>query len=269
MKTLPLLTLGLLNGPKDNPRVTTDSALKSKQDYDPSKLYAPFNLSVPVDHFHNDSKYAPHALGRFPLRYWFDASHYTPGGPVILLAAGEVDAAARLPILQKGIVSILSRATNGIGVVLEHRYYGKSFPAADLSIRNLRFLDTQQALADTAYFAQNVKFPGLENLELKPDQTPWIVYGGSYAGSFAVCPPRLRAHLNNPDRRFCEFSTQTYSGAPSVLLEFRPLLSTTGNTLRRFVSSGPVSAWKQRKILSNLSMVSFWTKRRPRHSPAL
>ena len=266
MKTLPLLTLGLLNGPKDDPRVTTDSALKSK-DYDPSKLYAPFNLSVPVDHFHNDSKYAPHALGTFPLRYWFDASHYTPGGPVILLAAGEADAVARLPILTKGIVSILSRATNGIGVVLEHRYYGKSFPVADLSIRNLRFLDTRQALADTAYFARNVNFPGLG--PLKPDQTPWIVYGGSYAGSFAVCTPRLRVHLNNLVRHSCAFFIQTCSGAPSAPLEFRPLLSTIGNTLRRFVSSGPASAWKQRKILSNLSMVSFWTKRRPRHSPAL
>jgi Serine carboxypeptidase S28 len=186
MKTLPLLALGLLNGPKDDPRVTADSALKSKKDYDPSKLYSPFNLSVPIDHFHNDSKYAPHALGTFPLRYWFDSGHYKPGGPVILLAAGETDGVDRLPILQKGIVSILSRATNGIGVVLEHRYYGQSFPVKNLSIRSLRFLDTQQALADTAFFARNVKFPGLETLPLNPDRTPWIVYGGSYAGSFAV-----------------------------------------------------------------------------------
>jgi hypothetical protein len=185
MKAFPLLTLGLLNGPTDDPR-KTDTALKSKKDYDPSKLYVPFNISVPIDHFHNESKYAPHSLGTFPLRYWFDASHYKQGGPVLLLAAGETAGEDRLPILQKGIISILSRATNGLGVILEHRYYGKSFPVADLSVRNLRFLDTQQALADTAYFAQNVKFPGWQNSPLKPDQTPWFVYGGSYAGSFAV-----------------------------------------------------------------------------------
>jgi hypothetical protein len=193
MKALYLLTLGLLNGPKDDPRLTTDSALKSKKDYDPSKLYIPFNLSVPIDHFHNETKYAPHDQGTFPLRYWFDSSHYKPGGPVILLAAGETDGGDRLPILQKGIVSILSRATNGIGVILEHRYYGKSFPVPDLSVHSLRFLDTRQALADTEYFARNVRFPGLEGFPLKPDQAPWIVYGGSYAGSFVVyIPPPFR-----------------------------------------------------------------------------
>lgn len=31
----------------------------------------------------------------------------------------------RLPFLDTGIVDILASATNGLGVVLEHRYYGK------------------------------------------------------------------------------------------------------------------------------------------------
>ena len=30
----------------------------------------------------------------------------------------------RLPFLDTGIVEILARATGGIGIVLEHRYYG-------------------------------------------------------------------------------------------------------------------------------------------------
>lgn len=29
-------------------------------DYDPSLLYPAYNLSVPIDHFHNDSLYEPH-----------------------------------------------------------------------------------------------------------------------------------------------------------------------------------------------------------------
>lgn len=29
-------------------------------DYDPSLLYSAYNLSVPIDHFHNDSLYEPH-----------------------------------------------------------------------------------------------------------------------------------------------------------------------------------------------------------------
>jgi len=31
----------------------------------------------------------------------------------------------RLPFLDTGIVDILTNATRGLGVVLEHRYYGK------------------------------------------------------------------------------------------------------------------------------------------------
>lgn len=94
--------------------------------------------------------------------------------------------AGRLPYLQKGILGQLAQATNGIGVVLEHRYYGTSFPTPDLSTENLRFLTTDQALADTAYFAEHVVFEGLEDCELTAPNVPYIAYGGSYAGAFVV-----------------------------------------------------------------------------------
>jgi hypothetical protein len=119
-------------------------------------------------------------------RYWFDASHYVEGGPVIVLQSGETDADARLPYLQKGIVAQLAQATNGIGVVLEHRYYGESMPTADLSTSNLRFLTTDQALADMAYFAQHVVFAGLEDKNLTAPNVAYFAYGGSYAGAFVA-----------------------------------------------------------------------------------
>lgn len=75
-------------------------------------------------------------------------------------------------------------ATHGIGVVLEHRYYGTSWPVPDLSTENMRFLTTAQALADEAYFAQNVVFEGLEDLDLTAPSVAYIGYGGSYAGAF-------------------------------------------------------------------------------------
>jgi hypothetical protein len=119
-------------------------------------------------------------------RYWYDATYYKPGGPVITLCSGEDPGPDRLPYLQKGIVYQLAKATHGIGVVLEHRYYGTSFPVPDLSVENMRFLTTEQALADTAYFAENIVFEGLEDLKLTASDAPWIVYGGSYAGAFVV-----------------------------------------------------------------------------------
>ena len=157
-----------------------------KRDVDPSTLYPAYNLSVPIDHFHNESMYEPHSSGMFNLRYFFDATYYKPGGPVIVLASGEDEATDRLPYLQKGIAHQLAVATNGIAVVLEHRYYGTSFPTPDLSTENLRFLTTQQALADTAFFARNVVFEGLEDQNLTAPHTAYIAYGGSYAGAFVA-----------------------------------------------------------------------------------
>jgi hypothetical protein len=147
--------------------------------------YAKLTESL-VDHFHNDSRYAPHSNESFNLRFFFDSTHYKPGGPVIVLQSGETDAIGRLPFLQKGIVAIIAEATGGLGVILEHRYYGTSFPVPDLSTENMRFLTTQQALADQAYFQQNVVFPGLEDVDLTAPGTPWIAYGGSYAGAFVA-----------------------------------------------------------------------------------
>lgn len=122
----------------------------------------------------------------FNLTYYFDATYYKPGGPVIVLNGGETSVAGRLPYLQKGIVAQLAQATGGVGVILEHRYYGTSFPTEDLSTESLRFLTTEQALADQAYFSQNIVFPGLEDLNLTAPGTAHIAYGGSYAGAFVA-----------------------------------------------------------------------------------
>jgi hypothetical protein len=151
---------------------------------DAAPTYPAYNISVPIDHFHNDSKYEPHSDGFYNLRYWFDATYYKPGGPVIVLASGETSGTGRLPFIQKGVVAQIANATNGISVVLEHRYYGASWPVPDLSTENMRFLTTDQALADTAYFAQNIVFPGLEQYDLTSNSTAYIAYGGSYAGAF-------------------------------------------------------------------------------------
>ncbi|GAA5893938.1 hypothetical protein JCM6882_003133 [Rhodosporidiobolus microsporus] len=125
----------------------------------------------------------PHPNATFKQRYWFDAQFYKPGGPVILLDAGETSGKNRIPFLEKGILRILAEATGGIGVVFEHRYYGESFPVANLTTDSLRYLTTLQSLYDQVHFARNIVFPGLEHLNLTAPDTPYIVYGGSYAGA--------------------------------------------------------------------------------------
>lgn len=137
-------------------------------------------FTQPIDHFSNSSD-------TFKQRYWINTRHYTPGsgGPVIVLDGGETSGEDRIPFLDTGIVEILARATGGVGIVLEHRYYGKSVPVPDLSTDNLRWLNNDQAAADSARFMANVTFPGI-NEDLTAPNTPWIYYGGSYAGARAA-----------------------------------------------------------------------------------
>ncbi|KAF4617719.1 hypothetical protein D9613_006175 [Agrocybe pediades] len=135
----------------------------------------------PLDHFDKNSKET------FHQRYWVSTRHYKPrkGAPVIVLDGGETNGEDRLPFLDTGIVEILARATGGVGVVLEHRYYGASIPVSNFSTDALRFLDNEQSAADSANFMKNVKFNGIDE-DLTAPGTPWIYYGGSYAGARAA-----------------------------------------------------------------------------------
>ncbi|KAJ4482389.1 serine carboxypeptidase S28-domain-containing protein [Lentinula aciculospora] len=141
----------------------------------------------PLDHFGNSTN------DTFMQRYWINTRHYQPGTAVVfLLDGGETNGEARLrgsidriPFLDTGIMEILARATGGLGVVLEHRYYGESIATKNLTTDSLRFLNNAQSAADSANFMANVQFPDIKE-NLTAPGTPWIYYGGSYAGARAA-----------------------------------------------------------------------------------
>ncbi|KAI0039734.1 peptidase S28 [Auriscalpium vulgare] len=135
-------------------------------------------FTQPLDHFHGTTN------ATFEQRYWISTRHYKPGtgAPVIVLDGGESSGANRLPFMDTGIVDILTKATGGLGVVLEHRYYGKSVGVQNFTTDNLRWLNNEQALEDSANFMRNVIFSGIDE-DLTAPNTPWIYYGGSYAGA--------------------------------------------------------------------------------------
>ena len=62
-------------------------------------------------------------------------------------------------------------------IALEHRYYGVSNPVSDMSTPNMRFLSSEQALADAAMFVESLQ---------KKYTGPWIVFGCSYSGSLSA-----------------------------------------------------------------------------------
>ncbi|KAG6919235.1 hypothetical protein DXG01_008031 [Tephrocybe rancida] len=60
-----------------------------------------------------------------------------------------------------------------------------SIPVANFTTDSLRWLDNEQAAADSANFMAKFRFEGIEE-DLTAPNTPWIYYGGSYAGARAA-----------------------------------------------------------------------------------
>ncbi|TBU56239.1 peptidase S28 [Dichomitus squalens] len=165
-----------------NPQVVKLAAKKATRTAGHAKRATPtfplYNFTQPLDHF-SDTGFT------FQQRYWVSDRHYKPGGPVIVFEAGEGPGDERMPILDTGIIDILANATNGLGIVLEHRYYGKSVPVLNFTTDSLRWLNNEQAAADSANFIDNVTIPGIKG-DITAPGTPWIYYGGSYGGARAA-----------------------------------------------------------------------------------
>ncbi|EPS39867.1 hypothetical protein H072_6236 [Dactylellina haptotyla CBS 200.50] len=131
-----------------------------------------------TDHFD------PSNNNTFQQRYWISTQFYKPGGPIIVLEGGETSGAGRVTYMQTGIGRYLTEYLGGIGVVLEHRYYGQSYVTQNLTNESLKYLNTSLSLKDNAYFAENLWKDLPANLShIRPDETPFISYGGSYAGA--------------------------------------------------------------------------------------
>lgn len=101
---------------------------------------------------------------------------------MFLYIGGETSGESRFSNLQTGIIQILMEAFNGLGVILENRYYGESYPFNTSTTDELLYLTTEQTIADNEYFAKYATFPGV-NGTLNAPQTPWVMYGGSLAGA--------------------------------------------------------------------------------------
>ncbi|KAI9667736.1 MAG: hypothetical protein M1821_000553 [Bathelium mastoideum] len=138
-----------------------------------------------IDHFPNEARYAPHDNGTYKQRYYVETSYYKPGGPVFLYLAGEgpIDGDTHL---DSSLITHLMQQFNGIGVVLENRYYGTSNPYNTSTTDELRYQTTEQVIADFDLFARKVQLPGANFTNVNAPATPWITYGGSYPGALSA-----------------------------------------------------------------------------------
>ena len=80
------------------------------------------------------------------------------------------------------INGMIAQQQHGATVLIEHRFFGYSNPYDNLTSQSLELLTIQQAIDDLAYFAQNADLPMPGGDNVKPDTTPWVLIGGSYAG---------------------------------------------------------------------------------------
>lgn len=111
-------------------QLSTHADLQSL-DTTPNVTVQQHNFTQPLDHF-EDTGFT------FQQRYWVNDQYYQPGGPVIVLDSGESPGMFNLGFLQQGIIQILANATGGLGIVLEHRYYGSSIPVLNFTTDSLR-----------------------------------------------------------------------------------------------------------------------------------
>ncbi|XP_046734543.1 putative serine protease K12H4.7 [Diprion similis] len=135
-----------------------------------------------LDHFN------PTDARTWKQRYFTNSAYHKKGGPVFLMIGGEGTANAKW--MAEGEWIEYAKQYGALCFQLEHRFYGKSHPTADLSVKNLIYLSSEQALADLAYF--------IEGMNLKhqiPAGTKWITFGGSYPGSLAAWSRAKYPHL--------------------------------------------------------------------------
>ncbi|KAM5163722.1 putative serine protease K12H4.7 [Mantella aurantiaca] len=111
-------------------------------------------------------------------RYFINDSFTSDDGPIFLMIGGE--GAANPAWMTQGTWMIYAEKMRALCFLLEHRFYGKSHPTENMSVENLRYLSSRQALADLAHFqVVMTEKLGLGNRK-------WIVFGGSYPGCLAA-----------------------------------------------------------------------------------
>ena len=115
-------------------------------------------------------------LRTWKQRYWVSWEHFQAGGPALIMIGGEGE--ENPAWLRAGALAEYGEQYGAAMFILEHRYYGQSRPTQDLSVKNLTWLSSHQALADLAGF--------IEGMSAQHNITgPWVAIGGSYPGSLA------------------------------------------------------------------------------------
>ena len=137
-------------------------------------------------------------------RYWINSSSFSSNtasksgrSPTVFVCVGGEGPSMSSEVVRTGenhcgLMVSLAPTHGALVLALEHRYYGprEAFPTWDLSTKNLRYLSASQALMDLVTFRAHIS----EEHSL-PDDTRWILFGGSYPGMLAAWGRSKFPHL--------------------------------------------------------------------------
>jgi len=128
------------------------------------------SFQQPIDH---------RTSATFAQRYWQNSSFVKDArtAPVILHICGEADCTDGYFLNDSALD--WARDLGAHVVYLEHRFYGKSIPFADMSVDHMSSLTLDNILEDLANFQRSISAKN-------GWQGKWIVVGGSYSGTLAA-----------------------------------------------------------------------------------
>uniref|UniRef100_A0A1L8DP91 Putative thymus-specific serine protease n=1 Tax=Nyssomyia neivai TaxID=330878 RepID=A0A1L8DP91_9DIPT len=121
----------------------------------------------------------PQCEKKWKMRYFANDEFYVEGGPIFIFVGGEWTASEGY--VRGGHMYDMAKEFNGYMFYTEHRFYGKSKPTSNLTVENLKYLTSGQALADLAHFIQNktIEVPGA-------NESSVFLVGGSYSASLVT-----------------------------------------------------------------------------------
>lgn len=137
---------------------------------------SPLLFDQKLDHFNQQEN------STFKQRYWINDDYIVKDSkstPLFLYVCGEWTCSYPS---ENNYVVLLAKKYKGILVIHEHRYYGESQPKEDWKTENLKWLNTDQALADLAHFTKSMNREFVKKYNI-PEDRRWILIGGSYPGA--------------------------------------------------------------------------------------
>ncbi|KAI1723581.1 serine carboxypeptidase s28 domain-containing protein [Ditylenchus destructor] len=148
--------------------------LKEQQSPDSKPFYYFGYIHQDVDHFQNTGE-------KWKQLWAYNNGFKKKGGPIFLMVGGEAPL-SWYDVMPFWSMSQWARQMGASVFALEHRFYGSSMPKDDLSVKNLTYLTSEQAIGDLAVFVNFMN----HQYNVTGEKQKWIIFGGSYPGNLAA-----------------------------------------------------------------------------------